>query len=391
MSLSDIAHAPEAPSGASGLPDAVELVAQFGSEVAGLLSSALERVTSLGTDGRIDRAGLRALREEIEAARHAGITAQQIARLAGGGVALAQEQLDLTALLRDALRQRGREIEERGIELRQVLSASAVRGDPTLLFTLLQALLDWSFEHSVSRIDLTLIQGDWPAPARVVCGFAHQPPGAADSLVGLAAPSAQASLNTLSWRLLQQTAAVLRLPLVRRDSSGRTELTIDFPETLAPLPAVPVATQEAPPAPALAPLQHGGLQALSGRHVLVLAARREVRNAVRQALRPTGMLMDFVDSMEALREAFREQAPQLVVYESAMAGERFERLRNELLAAPAAPGFVRIAEDGRGFELVNAGGRPCASVARDDLFEALPEALRFELARRETLSLPAAA
>ena len=104
--------------GPSGAPPAGErltkpldlqaLVSQLGSEVAETLSSALERVTTLSATGKIDRASLRMLREEIDRARRAGIMGQQVVRLGNGRVQLTNERLDLTALLSEALRQRGR-------------------------------------------------------------------------------------------------------------------------------------------------------------------------------------------------------------------------------------------------------------------------------------------
>ncbi|MGL6111568.1 MAG: hypothetical protein ACRC2B_15870, partial [Rubrivivax sp.] len=45
-----------------------ELVGQIGREVAAPLAAALERVNAFANPGRIDRSGLRALRDEIECA-----------------------------------------------------------------------------------------------------------------------------------------------------------------------------------------------------------------------------------------------------------------------------------------------------------------------------------
>ena len=72
--------------------------------------------------------------------------------------------------------------------------------------------------------------------------FAHQPAHTTDNAV---MPMADAQtrrradaqtpeLNTLSWRLLQQAAAVLGLMLDRDDPPRKTELQLEFPETLAP-------------------------------------------------------------------------------------------------------------------------------------------------------------
>jgi hypothetical protein len=44
---------------------------------------------------------------------------------------------------------------------------------------------------------------------------------------------------------------------------------------------------------------------------------------------------------------------------------------------------VRIAEQGKAFEVLNLGGRQFASVGRDAIMAALPEALTFELSRAE--------
>ena len=128
------------------------LIAQIGSEIGSSLSSALERVTALATTGKIDRPGLRALRDEIEQARRAGMIGQQLARFASGRIRQSPEALSLTQMLRDVLVQRGREISARGIDVRQAMRPVEVIVDATLLHTLLQALIDWTLEHAVAHL-----------------------------------------------------------------------------------------------------------------------------------------------------------------------------------------------------------------------------------------------
>ena len=125
------------------------------------------------------------------------------------------------------------------------------------------------------------------------------------------------------------------------------------------------------------------LNLLAGSHVLVLAARREVRNVIRQALRPMGLMVDFVTSVEEAQQLSADGLPHAVIYEASLAGDHFERLRNEMLAEVPTLVFVRIAEQGKAFELLNLGGRQFASVGRDAIMSALPEALTFELSRAE--------
>jgi hypothetical protein len=381
MDLSDFgalgAPTPAGPPAAAPL-DPRALVAQLGSEVASTLSAALERVIALSATGRIDQGSLRALREEIDLARRAGIMGQQVVRLGNGRVPQAHERLDLTALLREAMRQRAREIEVRGIEVRQLFAPAEVKSDATLLFSLLQTTLDWSFEHAASRIDLTLEVKSWPAHARLTSRYAHCPPDEVDSATASLQVGEEAALNTMSWRLLQQTAAVLGLLLQRRDTPGRTELTIEFPTTLAPHVPGRGATAE--------PVSGGqgrDSQPLAGRHVLVLAPRREVRNLVREALRPMGLMLDFVSSIDEAQDMGRDGIPHALVYEAGMGGERFERLRGEWLAAAPHLALIQIDEQGKAFQVLNVGGRQFTSIGRDAIIESLPAALSFELARNE--------
>jgi len=377
MDLSDLARTP-LPSGRR-IVEALNphfLIAQLGGEVASTLSSALERVVVLQATGRIDRENLAALHAEIDLARRAGIMGQQVVRLRDGEVQMSRERLDLTALLREALRQRSREIETHGIEVRQEFAGALVMSDATLLFSLLQTVLDWCFEHAVSRIDMKLEVKKWPAHAVLAVKFAHQQPDAVDSGAMPMADEQASGLNSMSWRLLQQTAAVLGLRLDRHELPGTTELRLLFPETLAPRvePAGTTDFQETV-SPTLS------LQTLAGSHVLVLAARREVRNVVREALRSLSLVLDFAGTLDEVQAQCAEAMPDALVYEASLGGQRFERLRRELLTVSPRLALVEISEEGKAVQVLNQGGRQFTSVGRDAIIESLPEALKFELAR----------
>lgn len=360
--------------------DPQALIAQLGSEVATTLSRALDRLASVEpamvAAGAVDLETLRFLREDIDRARQAGIQGQQVVRLSSGQLQLSHERVDLTALLREALRQRGREIESRGIEVKQVFRAALVQGDATLLFSLLQALLDWAFDHAASRIDLTLEVRNWPAHACLTVAYAHQPLDQIDPQA-LARPGREEpTLNTMSWRLVQQTAALLGLGLQRRDPPGRTTLELSFPDTLPPRLEPEGTTRfEESVAPTLTP------PPLAGRCVLVLTGRREVRNVVREALRPMGLMVDFVATVEEVEQQCEEAMPHAVVYEASLGGQRFDRLRDSLLRKAPHLAFIQIAEQGRATQVLNVSGHQVTSVGRDAIIESLPEALAFELTR----------
>lgn len=354
--------------------DPAAAVAEVGGEVAELLTQALERIHVLGTTGQIDRPGLRALRSEVEAARRVGIMAQQISRLARGRVRVAAERLDLTHMLRDALVQRSREIEARGLEVRQVLGAAEVLCDATLLHSLLQTMIDWSFEHTVSRIDYSIDLRPWPAHARLHCAFWHRPPDEVADDPSLA--KAGAALENVSWHLLELTAQTMGLTVDRRDDAARTRLTIEFPKTVGD-------SVEGVTATALDDPDTVGMNSrpLAGSHLLVVSSRREVRNLVREATRAMGMMVDFVTSVEAAAEFCRGALPHALVYEGVLGGDAFGTLRRELLEQVPNMAFIEIAEHGKAFAVHNLGSHQYASVGRDAILESLPAALMFELAR----------
>lgn len=372
---------PSGTPGSAGRPsvdpfDPHTLMAQLGREVAGPLSSAAKRVAALTASGRITRGELSALRDEVDSARRAAIMAQQASRLVPGRVVVRHVRLDLTALLREAVRERAREIVTQGIEVRQLLAPVEVRSDATLLSALLRSVLDWSFEHASARIDLRLDIASWPAQARLHCGFAYRLDIDMAAVEASPADRTDASLDTLSWLLLQQTAAILGIGLRRRDADGMTELILEFPATLTPI--LPALQDEVVADTVPAALD---IQSLAGHHVLAVAARREVRSLVHQALRPLGVLLDFVATVDEAREFCAGGLPHALVYEAALRDDALERLRAELLAEAPRLAFICIVEHGRAFEVLSVGGHPLCCVGRDAIIDSLPAALAFELAR----------
>lgn len=367
--LGSASHRPSDPG------DPHDLVTQLASEVAAALADAAERVTSLATTGRISRASLRALRDEIDRARRVALMAHQVSRLASGRVPVTRERLDLTALLHETVRQRAREIRARGVELRQQLAPAEVRSDAALLPALLQAVLDWSFEHACTVIEIKLSVPGWPGRAQLRVGFGYLP---ADEVVTAAAPLEgipDAALDTMSWRLLRQTARALTLELWRRDEHGRSALALDFPDTLAP--SLRTLLDAGAAMPAVNSQPHAGQQ------VLALSTQGEVRCLVREAVRPMGLMLDFVATVDEARQACGRSLPHVLIYEAALSGDDFERLATELQTDASPPGFIRIVDQGKAFEVLNLGGRAVASVGRDAIIESLPAALQFELARPE--------
>lgn len=202
-----------------------DIVQQLGAEIAGPLSAALEQIQNLATTGQIDRRGLRLLRRSVDEARTAGMLGQQLARLASGRLRLNRERQHLAQMLRSVLAQRSRETQARGVQVRQSLKPVEIWADGALLFALLNALMDWALANTHSSVDLRLDLTPWPVKARLSCRFAHRPL----DLLGNEPEARDASpgLDSLAWRLLEQTAITLGVLPLREQDSGITLLTLE--------------------------------------------------------------------------------------------------------------------------------------------------------------------
>jgi hypothetical protein len=351
-----------------------EIIGQIGTEVGLPLSAALERVTVLATTGKIDRAGLRMLRDEIERARRAGMIGQQLARFASGRIRQSPEQISVTQMLREVLLQRNREASARQIEISQALKPAEVVVDATLLYALMQAVVDWSLDLAQKKLEFKLDIKAWPPYARLTVRFAHASSDATDRLTPLGTPLP--SLDSMSWRLVQQISWTLGLAMERSVSEDETTLTIEFPRTIHDeIEGVSVVEID----------QGFGVsdnsKPLAGSHVLVVAGGREMRSLIKESIRHMGLLVDFVNGVEEAEEFCRDALPHAIVYESVLAGDRFQKLRNGISAEMPSFVFIEVAPEGGALQLSTNSPDNGARIGRDAVMQSLPSALIFELSR----------
>ena len=382
MDMSEIGHQPitseiSHPKPVGGSPADQErwhvLVSEMGAEIAAPLTAALERINTLTSTGRIDKQGLRALREEVEAARQIGMVGQQLTRFASGRLRQSHERLQLADVLNGTLAHRARETQARGINVKPLLKPAEVIVDASLLFSLLNTTIDWALANAQSQIDFAIDIKTWPAHARLTCRFAHRP---VDDLADGARAIALRGLDSLGWRLLEQTAWTMGLVVERKDESHVTTLTLEFPRTantvVEGVSALEINDGFSPST---------NSQPLVGSHVLVISARREMRVLIRDALRNMSLIVDFVNSVDEATAFCRDGLPHAVVIESIQAGARFEHFREEIQAEVPDFVFIEIVEEGAAFEMSGFSGSTMARVGRDVLASSLPSALLFELSK----------
>jgi hypothetical protein len=333
------------------------LIAEVGAEIAQPLTAALERINTLTSSGRIDRSGLHALRDEVESARQVGMTAQLIARFA-------QVQLP-----------QSREREMLGITLKPMLKPADVLSDPTLTFTLLNTLLDWALLHAISEIGFTIDVKSWAAKVRLTCRFQLASTAMASGVTGAnTLPLPQ--LDTLNWRLLEQTAAAMQLRLVRQVTAGNAAVSLEF-ELITKSEIDGISAFD---------LDQGAddsvnSKPLAGSHVVVVASRRDVRVRIRDAIRHMGLIVDMVASIEEASDFCRDGLPHAFIIESILQGERFDRFCAEIRAEVPGFPFIDIIEEGKEFSVSDDDHSERARVGQEAIEAALPSVLMFELSK----------
>jgi hypothetical protein len=401
MDMADFSRPASALQADSAQPRADEwrrLFELLSAEVAVPLTAALERVHALVATGRISRQDLRQLRSEVEAAREAGMVGQQLARYGSPSARPVQERLELTQVLAGALNHRSREVHARGLHVSQSLRPVDVIVDPAMLSSLVHALLNWAFDNACSTIELRTEHKPATAIARLTCRFAYGAgevapvvpreslPAGLPGLPGLpeATSPATARLAALPWKLLETMARTMGLSVHRLESGQLTTLTLDLPSTVragvpAPaqvasvIPAAMVATQAA--------AADAGPHSMAGHHVLVLATSGQLDDEIDAAIRHLGLIIDHVCTVDEASAFCRDGLPHAIVFESALGGAQFERLREQILTLAPEFVFVEIVDADERFEVSGFTSTGAARVGRGTLAESLPTALLFELSR----------
>lgn len=351
-----------------------ELVSQIGRELAEPLTSALERVTTLTTTGRIDRAGLRALRDEVDRARQTGIWCQQIARLASGRIRQSHERVHLTHTVQSVLAYRARELQNRGITLTQSLLPVEIQVDASMLFNLLNNLVDWWLDCAQGPVEVHVDRNPWPERARLICKITHRPVDQAEARQE--DEQLTASLNTMNWHVLDQTAQALGLSVDRQVTMAHARLSFQFPHTIGnTLQAAELSHEASRFADSV------NSKPLAGSHVLVIASRRDLRVQVREALKSMGLVLDFVTSVREASEFCREGLPHAIVFEGLMRTAAFDKLAEGIRREVPEFVFIELLDEGQAFDISSVSQTGMARVGRDAVATALPSALVYELTR----------
>lgn len=187
--------------------------------------------------GRLTEAEVHILAQPARRLKHCGMQAQQIARLQNGQVRQSHEKVDLAYVVASALAERGEAFALQGITVQQHCAAVPVLVDPTLAYSLVQALLEAAVQHgSRLAIQLEPLPAAGPAPTDQAGPAAPATHGARLMLTvwsdggAPAAPWADGVPWLLAQRLAQTDGAIV---LQRDEAADRLHLTAVFSRVVA--------------------------------------------------------------------------------------------------------------------------------------------------------------
>ena len=206
------------------------LVAVLCEQVAGGTNDLSAELERLCRHGLLSQAQAVAMRRSVETMRSAGIALQQIVRLGAGLHNLSPDRIELGALARNAVRERQRELLQRGVEVSLDLHRAEVWVDGAVAAGLMQSGIEWALSFS-RKVRVKVEPGDGEEPARLVIR------GALASASQVRSPAALARRNrrmndNLHWVLMRQLAQAARLCVTRSSSAATEAAVVEFPATI---------------------------------------------------------------------------------------------------------------------------------------------------------------
>lgn len=340
-----------------------ELLSSLSEQFTESVSALQSQLDQLLAKGRINKLEHRTLNIPAERIKLAGISAQQIQRFYGGRIRQSHEKINMADLVEGVLQERKQELGILGIALRRKLKPVEVLIDPTVAHTFVNAVLDWGLPFG-NRVDVRMDLNAWPQHARLLMRVSND---------GVP-PSSSTSSDSLSWMLIRQIALAGGGIEVERDVTGEgVSFTALFNRTVQAVDGISAVD--------LSDEHSSMFKSLSGTYVLTISPSLQIRADVRDALRVIGILSDSVVDFNQARDAIKGRMPNLIVVDSEIKDDDFDKFRDDLLREVFEFPFVEISPDDSSFDMSGFGEFSMAKVGRGNIREALGTAVMFELAK----------
>lgn len=306
----------------------------------------------------------------VSMANKLAMQSQQIARLAGGRLRQSHESLKLDVLLLAALQERADSFSKRGIEVFQRIQPVEVIVDGGLLYSLLQAALDWACGVG-RRLTITLEIKNWPEHGLLVLKTSHVVAHSrSDEGVG------HVEDDTVEWFLLNAISNAMGLSINRVVSAADTVLTIEFTRTVKRLSGLTAVEMQTGPES-----MYGESKLMAGCRLLVITDDARLQAEIRSICRGTGLVVDGVLNAAQGVRFCEMQLPHLVIIDQLMRSDIFDQLHEDLRKADPIFPFIEIASTANTLEMAGWTSDSMTRLSRDVLGKHLAESISLELSK----------
>ena len=306
----------------------------------------------------------------VNLANKLAMQSQQIARLAGGRLRQSHEKLKVDILLSTALQERAEEFRKRGIEIFQRIHPVEVIVDAGLLYSLIEAALDWACGLG-RKLTVTLEIKNWPEHGLLILKTSHVV-AISHANDGAGHPSE----DTVGWYLINAISEAMGLSINRIASVSETSLVIEFTRTVKRLSGLTAVEMQTSPES-----MYGESRAMAGSRLLVISDDARLQAEIRSICRGTGLVVDCVSNAELGVRFCELQLPHLVIIDQFMRGDEFDQLYEDLRKTDPHFPFIEIASAANTLEMAGWTSDTMSRLSRDVLDRYLAESIVMELSK----------
>ena len=310
------------------------------------------------------------LRSGVELANGLAMQSQQIARLAGGRLRQSHEKLKLDVLLSTALQERAEKFRSLGVEIFQRIHPVEVIVDAGLLYSLIEAALDWACGLG-RKLTVTLEIKNWPEHGLLILKTSH--------VVGNLHADDEASHpseDSVGWYLIHAISVAMGLSINRIASNTDTSLVIEFTRTVKRLSGLTAVEMQTSPES-----MYGDSRAMAGSRLLVITDDARLQAEIRSICRGTGLVVDCVLNAEQGIRFCELQLPHLVIIDQFMRGYMFDQLYEDLRKTDPNFPFIEIASAANTLEMAGWTSDTMSRLSRDVMGRHLAESIVMELSK----------
>ncbi|MDF1485863.1 hypothetical protein PY257_11840 [Ramlibacter sp. H39-3-26] len=354
---------------AAALGDAYALADAIGVQLSQPLGEMEAIVQELLHTGKISRQQVLTLLASITAARRVAMQSQQLTRLSQGRLRQSHERVGLDDILRQALAERSAVFQRAGVEVSQRIRPVEVLVDPSLLASLLEALLDCMCPQAC-RLLVSLEVNSWPQHALLTLNALGIED---DSTLARTHPAMH---GQLSWHLLSELARTMEVPMVHQTSPHQVRVQLEFPRTVAQMEDMAIGDADAGTDSVL----HSELHALAAHRILLVTSDHALEQDVRAVCEQLQLSLECAESAAVALQSGDDARPDVLLVDTRTSHGGGP---GHSSAAAATPAVIEIIDATGTLAMPNWDAGHRLRVSRASLRTQLPQLLALELSRAQ--------